>query len=471
MRFLRNFLIRRFVMYILLVTSCLIVIAGAGGAVVLYKSENHTAHAASLFQQLITLSRATLQPYGSKEQAALISRLPADPDGQALRAAEKQSSGEFTRAALERLAWLEEQHETDEAYIRLSRQKLEEIFIATLLAVLALLVFCDRYLVAHLVRPIDDIRNHLRVITGGDLTAEPQDLGRNCVGQLVPLIKNMQDSLLTTVLAIRESTQAVYREAEAIAEGNSDLSQRTMSQAAALEETAASMEQLSSSVSLNASSAGDASRLAEQTTQTTRNGASLVKAASLAMNTLEEAADRIHEFISTINSIAFQTNILSLNAAVEAARAGEQGKGFAVVASEVRMLAQRSAGAAKEIEGLINETMLRISEGRQMTGGAGDAMEDILQRVESVNTLLGQISLASSEQSNGISQVTSAVAELDRATQQNSTLVQTVMASAETLRNQTVVLSEVIMRFRLPDRSGSDAANLQVNSADMHRYS
>lgn len=173
------------------------------------------------------------------------------------------------------------------------------------------------------------------------MTAKPQELGRNCVGQLVPLIKHMQERLLSTVVAIRDSAHTVQREAEFIAQGNIDLSLRFLSQAAALEQTAASMEQLSSSVRLNASSAGDASSLAELTTETTRDGASLVKASSSAIGALEEAADRIRQFTGTINSIAFQTNISSLNAAVEAARAGEQGRGFAVVASEVRMLAQR----------------------------------------------------------------------------------------------------------------------------------
>ncbi|KKW49277.1 hypothetical protein XB02_18980 [Pantoea ananatis] len=451
MRFLRNLLIRRVVMSILLVTSGLILVAGAGGAAVLHKSENHSAHAGRLFQQSLILNRVTLQPYGSEEQAALLSSLPAGAESEKIAAAAKRSSGEFRKAVLEQLALLEKQREADDAYIRLSRHRLEGIFISTLMAVLALLVFCDRYLVAHLVRPVDDIRSHLMVIAGGDLTAEPRELGRNCVGQLVPLIKHMQDSLLSTVVAIQESAESVQIAAEVIAEGNGDLSNRTMSQAAALEETAASMEQLSSSVRLNASSAGEACALAELTTQTTRTGASLVSASSSAMASLEAAAERIRQFTGTINSIAFQTNILSLNAAVEAARAGEEGRGFAVVASEVRMLAQRSAEAAKEIEDLISETVLRITEGRQMTAGAGEAMQDVLKRVESVNALLGQINLASGEQSNGISQVTTAVAELDRVTQQNSTLVQTVMASAETLRKQTAVLSDVITRFRLPE--------------------
>lgn len=171
------------------------------------------------------------------------------------------------------------------------------------------------------------------------------------------------------------------------------------------------------------------------------------------MNGIAEGSEKIRQFTATINGIAFQTNILALNAAVEAARAGDQGRGFAVVASEVRSLAQRSAAAAKEIEQLIADTVSRVDHGRSAADSAGAIMDEVLRGVGGVNELIGQIALASEEQSKGISMITLAVAELDRVTQQNASLVQEVSASAGSLSGQTEALGSVIRRFTLPDNA------------------
>lgn len=322
--------------------------------------------------------------------------------------------------------------------------------LAALLAAVALLLFCDRYLVVHLVRPVGKIRGHLKIIADGDLTREPEDLGRNCVGQLVPLVKEMQHSLLQTVSAIRDNAAILHREAGDIAAGNADLSDRTSTQAAALEQTAASMEEITVTVRHNAQNAREARELAASTTDTTQQGVELVQLVSAAITSIAQGSEKIRQFTTTINGIAFQTNILALNAAVEAARAGEQGRGFAVVASEVRSLAQRSAAASKEIEELIADTVARVDDGRRAAESAGTTMEAVLHGVGGVNELIGQIALASDEQSKGIAQVTVAVAELDRVTQQNATLVQQVSATADSLSGQTETLGSVITRFTLP---------------------
>jgi methyl-accepting chemotaxis protein len=261
----------------------------------------------------------------------------------------------------------------------------------------------------------------------------------------------MQHSLLDTVLAIRDNAAILHREAGDIAAGNADLSDRTSTQAAVLEQTAASMEEITATVTHNAENARQARELSGMTASTTLEGEQLVHAVVSAMAGIAEGSEKIRQFTATINGIAFQTNILALNAAVEAARAGEQGRGFAVVAAEVRSLAQRSATASKEIEGLIAETVSRVSDGRRAADSTGTTMEAVLQGVSGVNELIGQIALASEEQSKGIAQVTVAVAELDRVTQQNAALVQQVSATAGSLSGQTDMPGSAITHFTLPE--------------------
>ncbi|WP_334316929.1 methyl-accepting chemotaxis protein [Pantoea piersonii] len=390
------------------------------------------------------------------EKAALQADLPQEAAWAPVRRALSETPALFSAASNERLVWLQHQLASDEAAMTRDRHRLEAAFIIAALVTLGLLAFCDRFLVTHLVKPLGVMREYFKRIAAGDLSREPQEFGRNCVGQLVPLVRLMQQSLLTTVLSVRDNTVVLRQEAADIAAGNTDLSDRTTRQAAALEQTAASMEELTATVKNNALSAREARELAGATTHTTQQGETLVTSVSTLMSDIAEEAEKIRQFTATINSIAFQTNILALNAAVEAARAGEQGRGFAVVASEVRTLAQRSAAAAKEIEGLISGAVTRVQEGAVVAARAGDTMGSVTKSVAAVNDLIGQIALASDEQSKGISQVTLAIADLDRVTQQNASLVQQVTASAGSLSGRTETLASAISHFKTADLPAED---------------
>lgn len=325
---------------------------------------------------------------------------------------------------------------------------------------LLILLFTDRYLVKMLVKPLEKIREHFSVIAKGDLSKPVEDMGRNCVGKLVPLLSAMQDSLREAVSAIRSGTENISRGAAEISIGNNDLSSRTEEQAAALEQTAASMEQLTATVKFNAENARQASTLTEAATVTAKQGGSLVGEVVTTMNGISDSSKKIAEITNVINSIAFQTNILALNAAVEAARAGEQGRGFAVVASEVRNLAQRSAGAAKEIASLIADSVERVEKGAQLVSTTGGTMSGILKSVQDVDAIMKQIAEASEEQSKGISQVGTAVTEMDSVTQQNAALVEEVSAAASALALQTEALQASVAQFRL----SSDAPAALVTS-------
>ncbi len=323
------------------------------------------------------------------------------------------------------------------------------VLVMAVIAGLLILLFTDRYLVVMLVRPLATIREHFRVIADGDLTQPVNDFGRNCVGKLVPLLRAMQDSLRDAVSSIRSGTENIHRGAAEISSGNNDLSSRTEEQASALEQTAASMEQLTATVKFNADNARQASSLADNASLTASKGGKLVSEVVSTMQGIAGSSKKIAEITTVINSIAFQTNILALNAAVEAARAGEQGRGFAVVASEVRNLAQRSAGAAKEIETLIADSVSRVDTGSKLVGEAGSTMDDILQSVAEVTEIMKQIASASEEQSKGISQVGTAISEMDSVTQQNASLVEQVSAAASALERQTEELTLSVAKFRL----------------------
>ncbi|MGE4799333.1 methyl-accepting chemotaxis protein [Yersinia hibernica] len=323
------------------------------------------------------------------------------------------------------------------------------ILIAALVAGLVILLATDRYLLVNMVRPLDDIRAHFRVIASGQLGQPIADFGRNCVGQLFPLLRDVQGSLVNTVKAIRNSTDGIYHGAAEISAGNTDLSSRTEQQAAALEQTAASMEQLTATVKHNADNAHHASQLAANASITAKKGGALVADVVHTMDEISASSRKIAEITTVINSIAFQTNILALNAAVEAARAGEQGRGFAVVASEVRNLAQRSAQAAKEIDSLITESVNRVSSGSALVESAGVTMDEIVRSITNVTDLMGEIASASDEQSKGIAQVGQAVAEMDSVTQQNAALVQEASRAAASLEEQATQLNQAVAVFKL----------------------
>ncbi|MGV8926342.1 MAG: methyl-accepting chemotaxis protein [Ewingella sp.] len=335
---------------------------------------------------------------------------------------------------------------------------------------IVILFLTDRYLVMALVKPLDKIRDQFARIERGDLTHELEEFGKNCAGKLIPLLNAMQASLINTVQTIRNSTNNIYQGASEISAGNNDLSSRTEQQASALEETAASMEQLTATVKHNADNAHHASQLVVEASTTARKGGSIVADVVSTMKEISGSSKKIAEITSVINSIAFQTNILALNAAVEAARAGEQGRGFAVVASEVRNLAQRSAQAAKEIEQLISESVSRVDSGSKLVEAAGSTMDDVVRSITHVTDIMAEIASASDEQSKGISQVATAVTQMDSVTQQNAALVEEASQAAVSLEEQASLLNNAVATFKLKDSVlGVGSKSASVISAPLLR--
>ena len=252
-----------------------------------------------------------------------------------------------------------------------------------------------------------------------------------------------------TLLQVRASAGSVNTASDEIATGNHDLSARTEQAASSIQETASAMEQLTATVRNSADSARQANQLAASAAEVAQRGGAVVSQVVSTMDEINHSSKKISDIIGTIDGIAFQTNILALNAAVEAARAGEQGRGFAVVASEVRSLAQRSAEAAREIKGLIVASVERVEAGSKLVADAGQTMDEIVGSVKRVSDVIGEISTASSEQSDGIGQVGVAITQLDQMTQQNAALVEESTAAAESLRQQAQRLNEALAGFRL----------------------
>lgn len=321
------------------------------------------------------------------------------------------------------------------------------IGVLALVAVAIVLVWfgIQRTLIVPLNRLIDSIKH----IAGGDLARSIDVHGTNEMGQLAASLKHMQGELVRTVGNVRQGANAIYSGASEISVGNNDLSSRTEQQAASLEETAASMEQLTATVKQNAENARQASHLALSASETAQKGGKVVANVVQTMHDIAGSSQKIADITSVIDGIAFQTNILALNAAVEAARAGEQGRGFAVVAGEVRNLAQRSAQAAKEIKGLIEDSVNRVDMGSVLVESAGETMGDIVSAVTRVTDIMGEIASASDEQSRGIDQVGQAVSEMDRVTQQNAALVEESASAAAALEEQASMLTQAVSVFRI----------------------
>jgi len=291
-------------------------------------------------------------------------------------------------------------------------------------------------------------------VAQGDLSSRIEVTSRDETGQLMVALKHMNESLDQIVRRVRSGTAAIASASGQLLAGNTDLSARTEEQAASLEETASSMEQLTATVRQNADNARQASQLASNASEIAGEGGRVVERAVTSMQEIAASSTKINDIIGVIDGIAFQTNILALNAAVEAARAGEQGRGFAVVAGEVRTLAQRSAAAAKEIKGLIETSVGKVEDGSAQVRDAGRTMTEIVQAVQRVTDIMGEISAASSEQSGGIEQVNTAVMQMDQVTQQNAALVEEATAAAGSLEDQARQLREAVAVFRL---AGGDA--------------
>ena len=294
-------------------------------------------------------------------------------------------------------------------------------------------------------------------VAEGDLTTEVTVDSHDEVGRLVAALKQMQGSLVGIVNEVRSGTDTIATAAGEIAAGTLDLSARTEEQASSLEETASSMEELSSTVRQNADNARQANQMAVSAASVAGKGGQVVAQVVETMGAIDSSSRKIVDIISTIDGIAFQTNILALNAAVEAARAGEQGRGFAVVASEVRNLAQRSAVAAKEIKSLIDNSVQQVDTGNKLVAEAGATMTEVVDSVRRVTDIMSEIMAATQEQSAGIEQVNDAVGQMDQVTQQNAALVEQASAAAASMDEQAAGLLRVVSVFKLAGRSETTA--------------
>ncbi|ELS4827071.1 Tar ligand binding domain-containing protein, partial [Salmonella enterica] len=338
---------------------------------------------------------------------------------------------------------------SEQAYQRTRLGMMFMIGAFTLALVLTLMTFMA--LRRTVIQPLQQSASRIERIAAGDLTMADEPTGRSEIGRLSHHLQQMQHALQQTVGAVRQGAEEIYRGTSEITAGNTDLSSRTEQQAAAIEQTAASMEQLTATVKQNADNAHHASKLAEDASGKASRGGQMVSGVVQTMGNISTSSKKISEITAVINSIAFQTNILALNAAVEAARAGEQGRGFAVVASEVRTLASRSAQAAKEIEGLIGASVSLIEQGSEEVIAAGSTMNEIVDAVKRVTDIMLDIAAASDEQSRGIVQVSQAISEMDRVTQQNASLVEEASAAAASLVEQAARLTQAVDAFHLQD--------------------
>jgi len=308
-------------------------------------------------------------------------------------------------------------------------------------------------------RPIAQAVRVAKEMSSGNMTHVLHAEGTDEVAELLQSLESMRQSLSSVVANVRQGSESVASASAEIAQGNHDLSARTEQQASALEQTSASMEELSAQVRINADNAREANQLAANASQVAERGGDVVGKVVDTMKEINTSSRKISDIISVIDGIAFQTNILALNAAVEAARAGEQGRGFAVVASEVRSLAGRSAEAAKEIKMLINASVERVGQGTALVDEAGSTMSEVVDSIRRVTDMMGNISVASSEQASGVAQVGEAVTHMDRTTQQNAALVEQIAAAASSLKAQAGDLVQAVSVFTL------DAAVQQVGMA------
>ena len=288
-----------------------------------------------------------------------------------------------------------------------------------------------------------------QTVAAGDLSSRIDADGKDEIGSLLRALAHMNDTLNSIVGQVRTSTDDIASATGQVASGNMDLSSRTEQQASALEQTASSMEELTSTVKQNSDNARQANTLAVSAADVARQGGAVVSEVVTTMAQINDSAGKIADIIGVIDGIAFQTNILALNAAVEAARAGEQGRGFAVVASEVRNLAQRSAGAAKEIKTLINDSVEKVEAGNKLVARAGTTMTEVVASIQRVTDIMAEITAASHEQEVGIEQINKAINEMDSVTQQNAALVEEAAAATGALEQQASQLAEVVSVFKL----------------------
>ncbi|HJV84092.1 MAG TPA: methyl-accepting chemotaxis protein [Noviherbaspirillum sp.] len=338
-------------------------------------------------------------------------------------------------------------HDRDQQ--RHTYQLVRDSCFAALSIGLAFALLVGLWLMRSILRPLGEVIRVAAAIAGGDLTQTFQIRAQDEMGRMMQALKGMNDALLAIAESVRSGTDSIATASTQIAAGNMDLSSRTEAQASSLQETASSMEELTSTVKQNAANAVQANTLAVSAAQTATDGAVVMSQMVDTMGAINDSAKRIVEIIGLIDGIAFQTNILALNAAVEASRAGEQGRGFAVVASEVRNLAQHTTSAAREIKALINASAEQASAGAGLATRAEGSIRQVVDGIKRVSDIVGEISMASQEQSAGIEQINLAIAQMDTVTQQNAALVEQAAAASATLQKQATVLVETVAVFKL----------------------
>ena len=326
------------------------------------------------------------------------------------------------------------------------------------LATIAVGVMFMAWIIRSITTPLHNAVEIAQTVANGDLSTHIDVDGEDEVAKLMVALKHMHDNLAMIVARVRVGTDTIASASSEIASGNLELSSRTEQQASSLEETAASMHELTETVRHSSENAQEASFLANDASNIASKGGAVVAEVVTTMGSINESSRKIVDIISVIDGIAFQTNILALNAAVEAARAGEQGRGFAVVASEVRNLAQRSAAAAKEIKELISNSVEKVEAGSKLVGQAGTTMQEVVNSVQRVTSIISDIAAAAGEQNDGINQINDAITQMDSVTQQNAALVDEAAASAEAMQTQAEALRDAVSIFKISDATMASVA-------------
>jgi methyl-accepting chemotaxis protein len=339
-------------------------------------------------------------------------------------------------------------HQVLDATVESGKQLMNMLFVIGAIALVVGGAFAWT-MTRSIIHPLQDAVQVARRVAAGELASQVSVTGTDEVSQLLHALRDMNDSLLKIVGEVRNGTDSITIASREIASGNADLSSRTEMQAGALQDTAHSMGQLTSTVKQNAESAREANQFVISASGVAAKGGDVVGQVVGTMGSIKESSRKIVDIIGVIDGIAFQTNILALNAAVEAARAGEQGRGFAVVAAEVRNLAQRSAGAAKEIKELISDSVEKVDAGGKLVDQAGKTMDEIVTSVTHVADIMREITAASEAQSADIEEVNRAIAQMDEMTQQNAALVEQAAAAAQSMQDQAAVLGKAVSVFKM----------------------